>query len=120
MADYPEDLKYSKEHEWVRLEGDVNTLRPGLTCDAEILVAENTNVLTVPLQSVVERPGPDGRPQVGVFVVTDGIATFTPATTGIIGGLSVAIEGVAEGATIVAGPFQLLRELQSGDPVRVR
>jgi glycine cleavage system H protein len=26
MADYPEDLKYSKEHEWVRLEGNVATV----------------------------------------------------------------------------------------------
>ena len=26
MADYPEDLRYSKEHEWVRLEGNVATV----------------------------------------------------------------------------------------------
>ena len=26
MADYPEDLRYSKEHEWVRLEGNVATI----------------------------------------------------------------------------------------------
>jgi HlyD family secretion protein len=48
----------------VRLEGDTaSRLRPGLTCDAEILVAERTNVLTVPLQSVVQRPGADGTPR---------------------------------------------------------
>jgi HlyD family secretion protein len=104
----------------VRLEGNLEALRPGLTCDAEILVAERTNVLTVPLQAVVQRPGPDGTQQVGVFVVEDGVASFTPAKPGIIGGLSVEIEGVAEGATIVSGPFQVLRELQSGATVRAR
>jgi HlyD family secretion protein len=104
----------------VRLEGNLDALRPGLTCDAEILVAERTNVLTVPLQAVVQRPGPDGTQQVGVFVVDDGVASFTSANPGIIGGLSVEIEGVAEGATIVSGPFQALRELQSGANVRTR
>lgn len=99
----------------VRLEGDVSTLRPGLTCDAEILVAERTAVLTAPLQAVVQRGA-----ETGVFVVTDGVATFTPVTPGIIGGLAIEIAGVAEGATIVAGPFQALRELVSGTRVRRR
>lgn len=26
MADYPEDLRYSKEHEWVRVDGNVATV----------------------------------------------------------------------------------------------
>ncbi len=26
MADYPEDLRYSKEHEWVRVEGNLVTI----------------------------------------------------------------------------------------------
>ena len=99
----------------VRLEGDVSTLRPGLTCDAEVLVAERTSVLTAPLQAVVQRGA-----ETGVFVVTDDVATFTPVTTGIIGGLAIEITGVAEGATIVAGPFQALRELASGTRVRRR
>jgi HlyD family secretion protein len=104
----------------VRLDGDLEVLRPGLTCDAEILVAERQNVLTVPLQTVVQRPGPDGTQQIGVFVVENGVATFTPATTGIIGGLTVEIEGVPEGATVVSGPFQVLREAQSGMRVKTR
>lgn len=44
--------------------------------------------------------------------------TFTPVTTGIIGGLSIEVDGVAEGATIVSGPFQTLRDLRDGDRVR--
>jgi HlyD family secretion protein len=105
----------------VRLEGnDLGTLRPGLTCDAEILVARRSNVLTVPLQAVVQRPGADGAPQTGVFVVTDGIARFTPTTTGIIGGLTIEVDGLQEGASIVSGPFQVLRELKDGAQVRTK
>lgn len=99
----------------VRLSGDTSALRPGLTCDAEILVAEKTNVLTVPLQAVVQRGD-----ATGVFVVQNDVATFTPVTSGIIGGLSIEVSGLAEGATIVAGPFQALRELKDGTPVRAR
>ena len=99
----------------VRLDGPVAAMRPGLTCDAEILVAERKNVMTVPLQAVVERNG-----QAGVFVVRDGGVQFTPVKTGIIGGLSIEVEGVPEGTDIVAGPFQVLRELRDGDRVRVR
>ena len=99
----------------VRLAGDTTTLRPGLTCDAEILVAERANVLTVPLQAVVQR-GTD----TGVFVVTGGAVTFTKVTTGVIGGLSIEVDGVPEGATVVSGPFQALREMADGIRVRVR
>jgi len=97
----------------VRLDGPAATLRPGLTCDTEILVAERKNALAVPLQAVVEQ---DGKP--GVFVVRDGGVTFTPVTTGIIGGLSIEVDGVAEGTAIVSGPFQTLRTLRNGDRVR--
>lgn len=97
----------------VRLDGEVASLRPGLTCDTEILVAERKNVLAVPLQAVVLRDGASG-----VFVVTNGRATFTPVTTGIIGGLTIEVTGVDEGASIVAGPFQILRDLPDGALVR--
>ena len=99
----------------VRLDGPTTALRPGLTCDTEILVAERKNALTVPLQAVVERDG-----KTGVFVVRDGGVQFTPVTTGIIGGLSIEVDGVAEGTEIGAGPFQALRNLRDGDRVRVR
>jgi HlyD family secretion protein len=99
----------------VRLDGDVSELRPGLTCDAEILTAERRDVLVVPLQAVVER---DGRR--GVFVIDNGVATFAPVTTGIIGGLQIEIDGVSEGVEVVSGPFQVLRELVAGTPVKTQ
>lgn len=99
----------------VRLDEADGALRPGLTCDAEILVAEKRNVLTVPLQAVVDRNG-----GTGVFAIENGVARFTKVTTGIIGGLTVEVEGLAEGAAIVSGPYQVLRDLKDGDPIRVR
>lgn len=110
----------------VRIDGDVARLRPGLTCDTEILVAEKKNTLTVPLQAVVQRPNPKaGSPGQsadvsGVFVVKGGVAAFAPVTTGILGGLSIEVEGVAEGIEIVSGPFQALREMKDGSRVRAR
>jgi HlyD family secretion protein len=62
----------------VRLDRPDPVLRPGLTCDAEIVTVERANVLTVPLQSVIE------------------------------------IGGISEGARIVVGPYQALREMQDG------
>lgn len=114
----------------VRLDAADQALRPGLTCDAEILAEEKAGVLTVPLQSVVLRPattaapagsapGPNAAEQAGVFVVTNDVVAFTPVTTGIIGGLQVEVNGVAEGARVVSGPFQALRQLQDGARIRV-
>jgi HlyD family secretion protein len=97
----------------VRLDAADASLRPGLTSDAEIVAAERTQVLAVPLQAVVER---DGRR--GVFVLNGDTATFTPVTTGIIGGLTIEVDGVTEGAEIASGPIQTLRSLADGATVR--
>jgi HlyD family secretion protein len=102
----------------VRLDNPDARLRPGLTCDAEILTAERQNVLVVPLQSVVVRAGPDGKERTGVFVADGGTARFRAVTTGLIGGLDIEVSGVNEGTPIVTGPFQALRELQDGQAVR--
>jgi HlyD family secretion protein len=102
----------------VRLEQPDPRLRPGLTCDAEIVVAERADVVTVPLQSVVLRqPAAGGPEQSGVFVVADGRAKFVPVTSGVIGGLDIEVRGVAEGTPVISGPYQALRELQDGVPV---
>jgi HlyD family secretion protein len=103
----------------IRLDSPSPGLRPGLTCDAEIVTSEKTGVLTVPLQSVVLRPQADGSTRTGVFVVRDGRSVFTPVTTGVIGGLAIEVTGVNEGDAIVAGPYQVLRDLKDGDTVSV-
>jgi HlyD family secretion protein len=103
----------------VRLEAAPPSLRPGLTCDAEILAQERVDVVTAPLQAVALRPRSTGEPDAaGVFVVRDGRAVFTPVTTGIIGGLEIEVAGVDANTPIVVGPFQTMRTLQDGAAVR--
>jgi HlyD family secretion protein len=109
----------------VRLDDPDPALRPGLTCDAEILTGERAGVLTVPLQAVVLRSRGSAAtgetdPTRGVFVVDGSTARFVPVTTGIIGGLDIEVDGVAEGTPIVVGPYQVLRELQDGTAIRTR
>lgn len=104
----------------VRLDEPDPRLRPGLTCDAEIITAESSDTLTVPLQSVVLRRGSGDEPErSGVFVVEGERVRFVPVTAGAIGGLDIAVTGVPEGAPIVVGPYQVLRDLQDGAAVRV-
>lgn len=108
----------------IRLDEADPALRPGLTCDAEILVSERTGVLTVPLQAVVlrDRPAPTSSraEQSGVFVVEGERVRFVPVKTGIIGGLAIEVDGVQEGTSIVTGPFQALRQLQDGGRIKMR
>lgn len=101
----------------VRVKGDVAGLRPGLTCDTEILVGEAKDALTVPLQAVVLR-GTPGQEKTGVFGVEGGVARFLPVEAGMIGGLEMEVKGLAEGREIVAGPWQTLRDLQDGARVK--
>lgn len=102
----------------VRLDQPDARLRPGLTCDAEIVTAERANIVTVPLQSVVLRPAAGAREKTGVFVVADGRVVFVPVTTGVIGGLDIEVSGIDDGTAVVSGPYQALRELQDGASVQ--
>lgn len=103
----------------VRITEPALRLRPGLTCDAEIVSSERQNVLTVPLQSIVlRRQRPDTPQTSGAFVLRDGRAVFTPVTTGVIGGLDIEVAGLPLDAPIVVGPYQALRELADGALVR--
>lgn len=97
----------------IRLDRSDLPLRPGLTCDAEVVAADKRGVVVVPLQSVVLR---DGRQ--GVFLVEGNLAKFAAVTAGIIGGLQIEVDGVAEGAEIVSGSIQALRDLQDGAQIR--
>jgi HlyD family secretion protein len=104
----------------VRLDTPDGRLRPGLTCDAEVLTAERQNVLVVPLQAVVVRTGADGRERTGVFVADGRAVRFQAVTTGLIGGLDIEVSGLNEGTAVVTGPFQALRDLKDGQAVRTR
>jgi HlyD family secretion protein len=55
----------------------------------------------------------------GVFIVSNGVATFRPVKVGIAGEeYFEVIDGVREGDTIVAGPYQAIRDLKEGARVK--
>lgn len=99
----------------IRIDGAAAQLKPGLTCDADILAAEKRDVIAIPLQAVVDRDGKSG-----VYVIDGDAARFTEVQTGIIGGLSIEVTGLSEGARVITGPIQALRQLQDGTRVAVR
>ena len=123
-------------------------VRPDLSATADIVTARSKNALSVPIIALTVRAsdegerdddtasdedenqearelGPVGRRQntdvEGVFLVVDGEVTFTPVEIGITGQEHFEIlSGVSEGDTIVAGPYQQIRQLSTGDAVRAR
>ena len=103
----------------IRLDQPDQGLRPGLTCDAEVLTAEKKGALSVPLQAVVLRPAAGGADETGVFVVERDRVRFAPVIAGLIGGLDIEVTGVEAGTPVVVGPFQVLRELADGAAVTV-
>ena len=101
----------------ISLDQNDGTLRPGISCDAEILVAEKSGVLVAPLQAVVTRDVAS-REETGVFAFQGGRAVFTKVTLGLISGLDAEISGLGEGAEIVLGPLATLRTLKDGETLR--
>lgn len=101
----------------ISLEDTGGALRPGISCDAEILAAEKRGVLALPLQAVVTRDA-GGREETGVYLVRENRAAFNKVTLGLISGLDVEVTGVPEGAEVVLGPLATLRTLKDGDELR--
>lgn len=121
-------------------------IRPDLSATADIITAMRQNSISVPIIALTVRPeaeagegavatpafaeeddertrGPLGRQDVadveGVFVVENGQVRFAPVEVGITGQEHFEIlTGVSEGDTIVAGPYQQIRELNDGDRVQ--
>jgi HlyD family secretion protein len=108
-------------------------LRPDLSATAEVVVESREGVVAVPIIALTIRdPEKDSTAEgsqveneettdiEGVFVVREGAVTFTPVTIGIAGQAYFQIEsGLAEGDTVVAGPYQRIRQLRDGDAIRV-
>ena len=121
-------------------------VRPGLSSEAKITVAEREQVVTVPIGAVVVRKWPpldetasggqpdaageagNGTPEApdqaerseleGVFKVEDGTARFQPVGIGITGEDDFEIlSGIESGCLVVSGPFRILRDLEDGDRV---
>jgi HlyD family secretion protein len=121
-------------------------LRPDMSCTAEIITDEKTDVLKIPIQAVVRKKNdekmqeaPKGPPQSGdvqnvnakkkkvedlgqegVYMMKDNTAVFVPITTGISDDTQIEITGeLAEGDAIISGPFSALRKLKDGAKVRI-
>lgn len=105
-------------------------LRPDLSATADIVVESRKDVLTVPIIAMTVREDStwvsedDGgdrdtpREIEGVFLSRGGLATFTPVTIGIAGQeYFEVLSGLAEGDTVVAGPYQRIRQLVEGDAI---
>ena len=117
-------------------------IRPDLSATADIITARRQNSLSVPIIALTVRPeeeddaapigeseddertrGPLSRPDMedveGVFVVEDGQVRFAPVEIGITGQEHFEVlTGVKQGDTIVAGPYQQIRNLNNGDRVQ--
>ncbi|MBI2214341.1 MAG: efflux RND transporter periplasmic adaptor subunit [Acidobacteria bacterium] len=126
----------------IQLDDPSEDIRPGFSCSADIITASREKVTAVPLAALVMREKPKGDPKAeaksdataggpaprgrseeeGVYVFDEAAKTvkFTSVETGITGDLSIEIvKGVSPGATIVTGPFRILREIKDGDKVKV-
>jgi HlyD family secretion protein len=118
-------------------------LRPDLSATADIIVETRTDVVAVPIIALtvrdaadLEEEGAEEADEVdrealdangsgvtgdveGVFLVEDGIARFRPVEVGIAGAeYFEVLSGLSVGDTVVAGPYQRIRQLQNGDAVR--
>ncbi|HEY6808456.1 MAG TPA: efflux RND transporter periplasmic adaptor subunit [Gemmatimonadales bacterium] len=109
-------------------------VRPDLSATARIITDTRKQALAIPIISLTVR---DNKPvstenrradtmtmgkkaqTEGVFVVTNGKVAFRPVKVGIAGDQYFEVlDGVKEGETIVAGPYQAIRDLKDGAPVR--
>ena len=106
-------------------------LRPDLSATADIVTESRWNVIGVPIIALtVREEEPDSTAAdfseddeledvEGVFVVSDGKVTFTAVEVGIAGQEYFEIvSGLSVGDTVVAGPYQRIRQLSDGDAVR--
>jgi HlyD family secretion protein len=107
-------------------------VRPDLSGTAKIVTATRDSALTIPIIALTVREhtpiSTETAPKdttkgkkdtEGVFVVQGGIAQFRPVTVGIAGEeYFEVLDGLRQSDTIVAGPYQTIRDLK--DSTRVR
>jgi HlyD family secretion protein len=67
------------------------------------------------------KPGQTRKETEGVFVIKDGKAAFVPVKTGIAGEKYLEVlSGVKEGDEVIVGPFNSVRDMKDGDPVKLQ
>ncbi len=105
-------------------------LRPDLSATADIVVEQRVDAHSVPIIAMTVREDTTSAVAVrgdrrqrrdieGVFTVSGGRVTFTPVELGIAGReYFEVLSGLATGDTVVAGPYQRIRQLRDGDAIR--
>ena len=125
----------------ITLDDPPATLRPDLSANADIITDTRTGVLTVPIIALTVREIPEveevknetraareaaraaaekkAGEEEGVYVVKDGKAKFMPVKIGVAGQEHFeVISGISAGDSVVAGPYEAVRDLEDGKPVR--
>lgn len=117
----------------VTLTNPPSDVRPDLSATARIVTDTRKQSLSIPIIALTVREDtpvtPESRRDTshvgkkketeGVFVVTNGKATFRPVRVGIAGDeYFEVLDGLRENEQIVAGPYQAIRDLKDGTPVK--
>ena len=114
----------------VQIKEPPDTIKPGLTVQADILTGFASQAVVVPIQALVVRdierkPGEQPKPgeprdEEGVYVVDGAKVRFQKISTGLMGELNLEVkDGLKGGEQIVTGPFKVLRALKPGDAIKV-
>lgn len=115
----------------VQIKNPPEGIKPGLSCQAEILTGFRPKAVAVPIQALIIReierkPGETPKPgeireEEGVYLVENNKAVFKKLKTGLMGELSIEVlEGLKGGETLVSGPFKTLRSLKDGELIQVK
>jgi HlyD family secretion protein len=118
----------------ITLTDTIPNVRPGLSADAEIIVAERDSALSIPIQSLTVRGKKDikdfdasdslsaGSEDIeGVFIVSDKKAHFRRVEIGISGSKYFeVISGIDIGEEVVSGNYKAIRDLKDGQRVEIK
>ncbi|HVY64754.1 MAG TPA: efflux RND transporter periplasmic adaptor subunit [Gammaproteobacteria bacterium] len=98
------------------------TLRPGMTCRAEIFTATKKDALAIPIQAIqVEEDLAAAKTERRVFVVRGSRAARVAVEVGLSDDTYQEIKtGLADTDEVVTGPDRVLRALKDGDRIVVR
>ncbi len=117
----------------ITLDKPPTDIRPDLSATARIVTNTRKQALSIPIIALTVRENKPGATETrqadtaagkkketeGVFVVKDGTANFRPVKVGIAGDEYFEVtDGLKSGETIVAGPYQAIRDLKEGARVR--
>ena len=95
----------------VKIDGESSGLRPGMTAVVEILVAERKNVLSVPVEAVVEQSG-----HTYCWVLSGGKHQRRQVLLGMSNNVEIEVrDGLAEGDVVILNPRAIVSEARDDD-----